>query len=484
MPRRKVFIGWNGENQVLAQKISAQLYRAEFEPIVGGEDTDATMFVGTTIIDQMNRAEMAILLFEPLPAERGGGVSTNVMFEWGYLLHKLPDARHIRIYLLNMDASLLPSDVAGCWSCRLEKAAAESPEMKDKMFNDLATEISTSFIEYASNGHFISNKLDYFDNWDNNKQAIFQYDGATRISYKLLFGMQICIYSGHSDILYQKLDEILHHGVSNKELMQVLNCAKAILDVFIKSKNLSQALTEEQFAEVVTPLQTQIEFLDIPEENNIHDPNLAAWCRIFLLDKMELCYELVGRNEDYFDRDAAWSLAAAHCLMVLIHISQQVEQNPDDAEYALLYRSFAHRNMFLVCQELQKQKDSQEFQETLQSLLQLEEQLQGMEAVQNLHTLQDIMVYHCKESMQYRRRLYQHYISYRPQSSVTMDYVIQEYLLGMVEWFQYEKNLLAKQQLRTTIRSIQRKVREANEIRSMIYKRIHEAISKVPELNK
>lgn len=447
MPAKKVFIGWSGENKLIAEKISVLLANRGYVPIVGGEDDDASMFVGTTIIEQMNRAEMAIMLFERLPAEKGGGVSANVMFEWGYLLHKLPDSRHLRIYLLNMSSKDLPTDVTGCWSCLVDKPQADTPEAKDRIFNEIASEISESFLNYAESAHFARNRLDYLDDWDENKQAILHYDGSTRIAHKLIFGLQFCIYSGRYHVLHTKLKEIWEKCTGNEELRQVLNCAMSLLEVFISTRSLSKPMNEDQFIDLSTNLQCA-------SFDRIVDPNLAAWCEIFREDKLELCYEFYSGSLEGVDQLDALMNALTQCDLVLELIDKQVARCPSDEHYAMLYRGFTHRNKHLVLRKLAD--------------------LEGTDAYDA-----DIR-HHCRKALEYREALYQHYWQSRSRNTVTMDYITQEYLLGLAEQYHHEEDSTAKKKMLMTIRSIHRQVKERYELRGMIYDRIQAAVTGIP----
>lgn len=50
----------------------------------GGQPKD--MFIGAQVIEQINRCDSAILLIE----DKNGMISSNLMFEWGYIYAKYP----------------------------------------------------------------------------------------------------------------------------------------------------------------------------------------------------------------------------------------------------------------------------------------------------------------------------------------------------------------------------------------------------------
>lgn len=447
MPRKRVFIGWTGECKFIAKKISVLLTQKNFDPIVGGEDKDSTMYVGTTVIEQMNRSEMAILLFEQRSAEQGGGVSTNVMFEWGYLLHKLSKSSNIRIFLLNMDEKLLPTDVQGCWFCPIEKPAADTPEEKEQMYADVAALIVQKFLERNDADVFTGDKLDCFDQWDENKHLILNYDGISRISHKLIYGLQMCIYTGKAKIVYDKLQEIRSQPGVNPELKQVLNCAMACLNVFITTHNLTTALSEDKFL-------TLMEDLQVLQLDQIKDPDLAAWCNIFRHDKIELCYEFYANSLSGEEKISALHNAARKCHRILTMLDRQVNANPADKYYAMLYQGFSHRNLYVINKQLEDLNDPE--------------------------LNKDDIRLHCAESLKYRKSLYLHYRDYHSQRAITMDYITQEYLLGLVEQYNYEQDLDLKDDMFDLIRSILLRVRENQDIRNMIYTRIEDAVISIP----
>ncbi len=463
MHRQKVFIAWSGENKRLAEKFGALLPQAEFHPIVGGEDEDASMYVSQTIINQMNQAELAVLIFEPRPQEKGGGISYNVMFEWGYLLHKLPTGRRIQIYLLNMTEKDLPSDVSGCWAFMMDKAAGTTEAEKEKIFDDLAVQMCVQFVTKVKQGYKEQDKLDYFDNWEENQQFIIHYDGTSRIAYKLMFGMQMSVYSGRSGSLYEALNLIRgqlpphwEQTAQQRELTQVITCVMEMLRVFIATRNLSVPMTALEYAEIQGDLVRMLNRIQNPRTCAIRDPDLRSWCRIFLEDKLELCYEFAADSQPPKRRLELLHSAAEQCELMIRLNEEQVKKNSRDENYALLYRAFAHRNLFLISKRLLETED--------------------------LDIHRDNIRLHCAKSLECREQLYDHYYQDRQRSTTTMDYVTQEYLLGLVEQYEFEDDQRRKRAMLDEIRALHRKVKNDQEIRGIIYNRIEEAIAKVPEL--
>lgn len=449
MAGKRVFIGWTGESRYIADKIGLQLNQRGFETIVGGEDKDSSMFVGTTVIDQMNRAEMAILLFEQRSPEKGGGVSANVMFEWGYLLHKLSKSNNIRIFLLDMDDKLLPTDVRGCWFCPIKKPAAGTPEEKEQMYGTVAEEIVQKFLERNAADGFIGDKLDCFDRWEETKQLILNYNGNERISYRLIYGLQMCIYTGKSKIIYDKLQEIRSQSGIHPELKQVINCAMACLNVFITTHNLTTNLSENQFLMLMEDLQ-------VLRLDQVKDPDLAAWCNIFRQDKMELCYEFYANSLSGEEKHSALHNAVQKCHRILRMLDKQIAANSADKYFAMLYQGFTHRNLYLLYKALEKLNDPDIKPEDI--------------------------AFQCAESLKYREALYFYYKDSHSPRAIAMDYITQEYLLGLVEQYQFELDPDLKEDMSIMIQGILLRVRENYDIRNMIYTRIMEAVSGIPEI--
>lgn len=129
----KVFIAWSGNFEVACKLKEYIDAKHGYEAVVGGNlHTLNSVFVGGTIIDQMKQCDQAILLVQK--NERHGGLSPNVMFEWGYLLAKL-NANKMHHYFI--DKPDIPSDLHGVWAFDVsteQKSPEELAEILGKKF--------------------------------------------------------------------------------------------------------------------------------------------------------------------------------------------------------------------------------------------------------------------------------------------------------------------------------------------------------------
>ena len=260
MGNKRVFIGWNGaDNQEIARKVSNRLSNANYYPIIGGE-WRASLTVSEEIIHQMNGCDFAIILIEKEIRTNAKdevismGFNPNVMMELGYMLHKVTDPNRIRRILINMEPSELPSDLQGAWSVAVKKDAYHPADeaARERALSNVADAVMQDFTEYIKVVRSHTNKLDYFDHWDENMLEIYHYAGDTRISEKLIYGMQAAIYSGDYERLYQKLLQIKDQ-LSKKDRYNdyaPVACAIAVLSVFVATKRLTVLPTEQQFCEL------------------------------------------------------------------------------------------------------------------------------------------------------------------------------------------------------------------------------------------
>lgn len=439
MSSKKVFIGWSDENKLLADMIAVQLRQAGFMPIVGG-GKDTTFMVSEQILEQMNESEMAILLFEKQPESKGNGVSTNIMFEWGYLLHHLPDPTNIRVFLLNMYNNELPSDVVGCWSQRIEKRPYTSETEKAQIFDEVAKAIFDSFFEYAQTAPGVSDKLGFFDDWEENKQYIFHYDGVTRITDKLLYGMQAAIYSDTYERLYETLGDILKKKEDlNEEVSRLVQCVKALLEVFVKTKRLTCPLEENDYDNIM-------DALEFPYEAKIRDSDLAAWCKIHRIDKQELATEFFAEGLTGEAKREYLEAALEKSYECIDLIDAQVEAHPGDSQFALLYYAFIYRNLFQIHKKLYALDPKDEY---------IEKQKE-----------------YCAVTLEKRGKLYEHYLHDRNTNSIAIDYITQEYILALAEQLEFEESSVKIRKYKNKIQGVYRKWKERNQIRNMIFDKI------------
>jgi len=459
MTNKRIFIGWSGqENWEVARRISNKLSEANYSPIIGGE-WRASLTVSEEIMQQMVGCDFAIILIEKEVRKNrreeviSMGFNPNVMMELGYLLHKFSDANRIRRILINMDPGELPTDLQGAWSVVVDKA--EYPqgdeEAKEKALSQVADAVVRDFFSYMENDHSMPDKLDYFDNWEENVQDIYHYTGNFRIADKLIYGMQAAIYSGEYERLYKKLISIRDALIQEDRFgdYHAVVCAMSVLKVFVITHRLTRTPSVEQFQEMYDDLNSAY-------ERNIQDPNLRAWCEIFRIDKLELCYEVYANGTtDPEEKAECYNEALRLCHQILSMIDAHLQgDGSKDEKYALLYQAFANRNISQIHKNLAI----------------LEPEKAGEHYMQEKE--------YCAKTLENRKLLYDYYKEGKRKDSLSMDFISQEYLLALAEQNKFEESSIAKKNNQRTVQTIFNKWREKNEIRNMIFQKVEQEISK------
>ncbi|MEE0946972.1 MAG: nucleotide-binding protein [Acutalibacteraceae bacterium] len=454
MRNKRVFIGWSGkDNQEIATKLSCSLAENGYSSIIGGQWRNS-FTVSEEIIHQMNGCDFAIFLIEKEIRRNDKeeiismGFNPNVMMELGYMLHKISDPNCIRRILINVLPHELPSDLQGTWTDEVKKDSydADDPKAKDKALSKVATEIADKFLDYIKTFK-PTDKLDYFDEWEENKLDIFDYKGDVRIADKLIFGMQAAIYTGEFDELYRvlknikddlsKLDRFKDYGA--------VACAMALLKVFVYSRRLSRPLTDSQFAELCEDLETVYE-KDIP------DADVRNWCEIFRTDKLELCYELyAGIQKDKTDKIELYYYALKLCHKILEKIEFQINSEvkddgtgKKDENYALLYKAFANRNISQIHK----------------NLIELEPE----KADEHLSQQKK----YCNETFLNRKSLYNFYKSTSRENSRAMDLISQEYYIALVEQHEFEESIVERKKIQQIAKTIHNKLQDRAKVQNMI----------------
>lgn len=292
-------------------------------------------------------------------------------------------------------------------------------------------------------------KLDYIDFWDDYKEDIYGDDIASFLK-PLVYGLQAATYSGEeTQRLYSYIEGILE---SKKRLSTstrgVLNMVRAILLLFIKTQRLNEALTDEEAFGTITGV------LSYPCETDIDDPELAAWCRIFRNDKLELTYECYAaglpKEQKKIYLNNAFNLIDKECLPL---IEQQIKKNPDDENYARLYISYLYRNIAQIKNELYKINGDEKDKATADEYI--------------------------LKTFELREQLYNYFKNERKSKTLTADYITQEYVLSLGEKHDLETDLTEKEKIEKEIHNHYDNWKLQSETRDMLLKRIAEVINKI-----
>ena len=136
-----VFIAWSG-NYELATCVAAQLEKRGFHAIVGG-GAPHDMYIGVQVQTQMNACAYAVILAQKKPdITDHAEFSDNVMFEWGYLISRLP-SKNVFVFLIDTGERELPSDLIGSWIIPVERGEADNEELSLGIANQFEIEIQS-----------------------------------------------------------------------------------------------------------------------------------------------------------------------------------------------------------------------------------------------------------------------------------------------------------------------------------------------------
>ena len=467
----RVFIGWSGEeNQRLAVMLSQRLKKKNYSPVVGGEWRQS-FTISTDIIAQMKGCDFGIFLIEKEVRQKNDqvvsvGFNPNVMMELGYMLSKLKDHNRVCRVLLNIDSGELPSDLLGMWSFMVDKKTSKekTPEENQQILVTAADKVAEDFLAYMEN-YRNTNKLDYFDNWEENSRFILDYTGEVRISEKLIYGMQAAIYQDGYEELLEALNGI-RRKIAGKDYfgdLSAVRCAIALLNVFVVSKRLTASIDQEVFDECC-------EALEEAYEDNIVDPSLKAWCKIFRIDKLELCYELYAAGlESQAQKLKYLTRARKLCDDILALIREHTDAVIDpqngidmyekkDEMYALLYTAFANRNISQIHKQLATLDPENE---TIHKAAEKE---------------------FCAKTLKNRIALYKYYKENARDNTLAFEYITQEYLLALSEQCKFDEDEDIKERNIRTVRRIYNEWKKHNGIRNMIFDKVTEELKHLPEV--
>lgn len=264
-----VFVVWGG-NKPLAEKVVQRLDFKGTKAQVGGEASTlaAGSYLGPRVIEQMRQCSRAFILAEPEfdATSNRFHFRENLMFEWGFLLDRLPKGA-ISVYLIGAKREAVPSDLQGA-------IIEQVPETK-KTIPAIAGWIVKN---YRSN-HSNLDEFSVFDmilKWDKWKQFI---DGQISLSNApqpkllrrvLLSAFIPALYADEIDYLRRCLDALDYTGDVDAEYIALARTAiKYLSQARVSGKQHSRGSFNA------------IKF-DIANFSGYHDPYLAAIARHFM----------------------------------------------------------------------------------------------------------------------------------------------------------------------------------------------------------
>ncbi len=264
----KIFIGWSGTNEY-AVAVANKLNDLGYNSIVGGNNEEPnSLFIGSTIISQMNECSQAIFLFQK--KKQTEQISSNLFFEFGYMANKLT-CKKIFVYYIDITENdmLIPSDLRGLWTTGFLLS-----EDSDK----LVQTVTESFVK--SQKHIIEGyKIDIICNWNKFKNILETYlttqqCSTFEIAQYLLFYTQAVYFNDDFDETNMLVDKFFACTSSScTELSIILRYCKQCFNLYRKffSKT-NNILNKSETLEIV------YKFDDLLDDcNELNDSEFKYW---------------------------------------------------------------------------------------------------------------------------------------------------------------------------------------------------------------
>ena len=418
-----VFIAWSG-NYELATCVAAQLEKRGFHAIVGG-GAPHDMYIGVQVQTQMNACAYAVILAQKKPdIADHAEFSDNVMFEWGYMISRLP-SKNVFVFLIDTGERELPSDLIGSWIIPVERGEADNEELSLDIANQFEIEIQSL------------DKLEILSRWKEMKSAIKRHEARRRYSdYEMaqfsLFSLKSAYYHDEMPSFYQALSNM---STATGTLGAVIELTQAIASIFINTANLARPLEIEDYFELTTALSQ-------PFEDRVEENDLRQWAQILRYDAISLCNIMVasGESEDerafYYEESLTWGRKTLEA------IEANIAENPENEFFADLMKSYQYRNQAKAYHELGKVDEAKE-------CLTL--------AVKN------------------RERFYFQYRRAYPEDSVLRSKLSQEYYLSLLESAKYEDNPLERRKIVATVKKLMGSWKEDFERQQALFEMVRKA---------
>lgn len=248
-----IFIGWSG-NKSLAESIAKIInIRTKHKAIIGGGEPK-DMFIGAQVLRQIDQSNYAVLLVED---KTDSQISSNLMFEWGYIMAKMP-LNNICTVLINKSPRDLPSDLLGTWVFEVyyEKENYNEEILSNQIFN---------IIEKAFGSNTSMNYFDLIDRWNQvfSRLKANQYINETEKVEYLLMGC-LAAYYYMDNVPFRNVLNTFSGNVTTNE---VVAFAKSYVDLFIESANMTIPISQDTFFRLMQTFETtQSRHKNLPNE--------------------------------------------------------------------------------------------------------------------------------------------------------------------------------------------------------------------------
>lgn len=445
----KVFIAWSGTTNIaklLKDKIeSTQGYHC----LVGGNLHETnSIFVGGTIIEQMKKCDQAILLIQK---KDSGRLSSNLMFEWGFLLAKL-NANKIHNYFidLSLNDDELPSDLHGVW--------AYSLKTENKTDDEVAEELAQKF--FNSQRHTLNeNKMSLIIERDKTRDKIIKHNINPDCSNYEMAQYILC-YIYCSSIYGETRDEALADLLpftygSNKSESPELNLAISLAKTTINLFKSIRYVSDEQYIDIEKFYEFREAYEEIEDQaDSLQDSDVKFLIIAYIKDFVSYLYLLIINCDEIDDSQLPDEKKAEYCHR-LYKISEESVEYCNKLESAApsinrqlctLLRGYMYRDMFCALDCLEKLDRSN----IVKSDLPEEERYEKI-------------IYCLTKSLEERKQLYNEYKD-RNVNSAFLNNIEMEYFLGLAEVRRYEKDEEKRKKMKEKLfRYVQRANKAASE---------------------
>lgn len=412
----KVFIAWSGNFDIAAKLKDYIDDYPGYEAIVGGNlHTLNTFFVGGTIIEQMKQCDQAILLIQKNEAH--GGLSANVMFEWGYLLAKL-NANKIHNYFINKPE--IPSDLHGVW--------AHDISTDGLSVDEIVQILGTKFFGSQRNS-LNKNKMRIIMDRDETRNIINKHSENPVCSnyemaqYMLCYIFSANIYADTRDEALKDVEQFYsrmgENALQSDELRLSVKCAIISIAFFKKIKYVG----DEQFIDKddFYPIRESYEELQ-DQISDMEESEVKKMLLVSVGDFIAYLY-LLMINGNEIDNNKKLS----YCKR-LYDLSEKTAESCNElensapklnAQLCRLIRAYMYRDMFCALDCVDKIKGSGEVRNE-------EEQERLVKIKENLF-----------KSLEERKKLYNEY-SVGNVNAMFFNTIEMEYYLALAEYRLYE----------------------------------------------
>lgn len=358
--RENIFIAWSGKSDY-AKQVGNKLSSLKFNPIIGGDiNNDSNiMFIGQTIISQMEKCSQAIILVQK---KNNGIISSNLMFEFGYLLRKLSyDKIHVFFIDISEADIKIPSDIRGIWANFLSSNEENFLEKITSVFLQRQSQIIKE------------DKLDIIINWNYYKNLIKlycsdpQYTGFEMAQY-LLFYMQAVYFNEDYEETIDMLNELYKsfHSYQN-ELQSSLRFCKITLKFYrVFYSKINNKLTKEETTSILYDYEDLLE-----HSESLTESEFKCWLLADILEHLGflLYYYLLFTSDvleeqiNLYEKIIEYNKRALFYLNELTSGKYASEKNIYFSSLfkAYVYRQEAHAHRFLyqhgnLCQKIEEHK--------------------------------------------------------------------------------------------------------------------------------